>query len=115
MHLSSHFIARFGELSGFSLIDDTRTPEQLPIFSLVPEPNGVYIHYLARALSDRYHILTTAGKQCAHPYYEHRGLAEGSIRVSLSIYNSIAEIDRLIHALTDLTITLPTVNQQKRA
>ena len=104
--LSDHFMKRWHEINGFRLISEG-FQHQIPIFSVAPHDGHVDVHALARTLSDRFQILVTAGKQCAHPYYDHRNIDNGSIRFSLGIYNQTSEIDQIIQALKSLSLFLP--------
>ena len=61
---------------------------------------GVSIESIAKHL-DKHGIAVRAGHHCAMPAQRHFGL-EGTVRPSLALYNTHAEVDALIHALHQL-------------
>lgn len=89
LHGVEHIVSVFG-----------RAPERIPVVSLRPTGN-VDVAVIARLLSDRYSIALSSGYQCNQVLYRSIGLT-GGLRVSLHLYNSESDIDRLIEALTDL-------------
>lgn len=66
----------------------------------VPVP-GLTQEGVARALCDRHQILVSGGLHCAHILH-HRLQLEGTVRASTHVFNTHAEIERLIAALQDL-------------
>jgi len=44
-----------------------------------------------------------SGHHCCQPLMEYLGLPEGTVRVSLALYNTVQEIDMLIATLKELT------------
>ncbi|HRD69369.1 MAG TPA: cysteine desulfurase [Legionella sp.] len=79
--------------------------DHAPIFSFRPNNPKLRIEYIANVLSDVHGIALREGYQCAQPLYVANGL-DGSIRVSLYLYNTFNEIDALINALYDMRILL---------
>ncbi|MBL4941649.1 MAG: cysteine desulfurase [Colwellia sp.] len=103
--LSSYLIK---EMSHLSFIKPLLAFEQLTtasIFSFVVD--GVHSHDVASCLADD-NIAVRAGHHCAQPLHRKLTIAT-SIRVSLGLYNSHADIDKLIISLRKvqqlLTIT----------
>ncbi|EAU67433.1 aminotransferase, class V [Stigmatella aurantiaca DW4/3-1] len=76
-------------------------PKHAPIFAFRPRKPGVDLNYVTRILSDSHGLALSAGYQCCQPLYEAFNV-NGAIRVSLYIYNTRAEIDRLVGALEEL-------------
>lgn len=74
---------------------------RIPIFSFAPKTKNVDIKYIGRILSDTYQIAVSVGLQCCQPLYQAYKI-EGTIRVSLYLYNSKNEIDHLINALNEM-------------
>jgi cysteine desulfurase/selenocysteine lyase len=72
-----------------------------PIVSLVEESGTFPPDYLSRMLSDTYGIMTRSGHHCAHPLHERLGF-NGSLRVSLQMYNTEEEVLYLRDALIRL-------------
>ncbi|HYO70297.1 MAG TPA: aminotransferase class V-fold PLP-dependent enzyme, partial [Archangium sp.] len=62
---------------------------------------GVDLNYVTRMLSDTHGLALSAGYQCCQPLYEAAGVS-GGIRASFYIYNTRAEVDRLIGALDEI-------------
>lgn len=74
--------------------------QHLPIFPIVPTGN-VEIGFVSRILSDRYDIALSSGFQCNQPLYRNSSI-NGALRVSMHLYNTREDIDRLVAALGDL-------------
>ena len=56
---------------------------------------------IGKALSNR-GIAIRVGFNCAMPLLDHYGLTDGVCRISIGLYNTIEEIDTLIHALDEI-------------
>lgn len=69
-----------------------------PIFSFRPNSKKFSLNYIANILSDAYGVAVRDGYQCSQPLYHSKNI-DGAIRVSLHLYNTIEDIDRLIFAL----------------
>ena len=54
--------------------------------------------YMSRILSDTFGIMARSGHHCAHPLHDYFGV-QGSLRVSLLFYNTLAEVSYLGDAL----------------
>lgn len=63
--------------------------------------NGESSHVLARTLSDRYGICLRSGHHCAQPLHDALKIPP-TMRISIGLYNNIAEIDRCIDALQEI-------------
>ncbi len=72
-----------------------------PIFSFRPKNSKTEMAFITRTLSDVHKIALREGYQCAQPLYNSKTL-NGSIRISLYLYNTFEEIDYLINALKSL-------------
>ena len=100
--LGRHFNQHFTEVSGFNWLERPQL-QRGPICTILPRYDAMSVEALARMLSDRFGILITAGKQCAHPYYNYRKLPGGALRFSFNLYNTLSEIDLIMEALSDLS------------
>jgi cysteine desulfurase/selenocysteine lyase len=67
---------------------------------VVPVP-GLGPDAVARMLCDRHQILVSGGYHCAHLLHDRLQLA-GTVRASTQVFNSAADIDRLLAALKEL-------------
>ncbi|MEI6563242.1 MAG: cysteine desulfurase [bacterium] len=65
------------------------------------ETSGLSADAVARQLFDRHQILVSGGYHCAHILH-HRLKLEGTIRASTHVFNTHADIDRLIEGLKDI-------------
>jgi cysteine desulfurase/selenocysteine lyase len=81
------------QIEGLRLIGTS--PGKAPVLSFVIE--GAHAHDLAMIL-DQEGIAVRSGHHCAHPLLQHYGLA-ATLRASLAVYNTTAEIDQLVTAL----------------
>jgi cysteine desulfurase / selenocysteine lyase len=119
--LCAHALQRLSRVAGLRLYGDAdprRAGERLGVIAFnLPS----HSHFLvAAALSAEYGIGVRSGCFCAHPYVTHllgltpadaqrvrdqlaahdRSRMPGMVRISLGLYNSVAEIDRLADALS---------------
>ncbi len=81
------------QIEGLRLIGTA--PGKAPVLSFVIE--GAHAHDLAMIL-DQEGIAVRSGHHCAHPLLQHYGLA-ATLRASLAVYNTTAEIDQLVAGL----------------
>ena len=89
---------------GIEILADAVPPENrigLATFT-VPAP-GLEQEGVARALCDRHQILVSGGYHCAHILHQRLHL-NGTVRVSTHVFNTHAEIDRLIDALMEIAM-----------
>jgi len=85
--------AALTSISGLRLIGDA--VERIGVFSFLIE--GAHAHDLATIL-DHDGIALRSGHHCAHPLMAYFGVA-ATVRASLSIYNTVAEVDHLVASL----------------
>ena len=65
--------------------------------------NGFHPHEVAQQLDEAADILVRSGHHCCQPLMESLGLPDGTVRASLSLYNTVEEIDMLLATLEELT------------
>jgi len=85
--------ARLAEVGGVRLIGTA--PEKAAILSFVID--GIH-PYDTAAVLDRAGVATRVGQHCAEPLMDRFGIA-GTVRASLGLYNTRAEIDVMVAAL----------------
>jgi cysteine desulfurase/selenocysteine lyase len=91
--LTSHFNKRIVEVEGVNIIGQNKT--EIPLFSFYFENvNGLDLAYLLDSKS----IAVRTGKHCAEPLHDFYKI-NSSLRASLTIYNTISEIDIFIETL----------------
>jgi len=67
---------------------------------------GVDPHDAALFLDEGYQVLVRSGRHCVHSWYEKRGLV-GNVRASLFLYNTEADVDRLVDGVKEIVARLP--------
>jgi len=94
--LTAYALRALKNISGLTLLGPATADARAPIFSFTLK--GIHPHDIATLL-DREGIAVRAGHHCAQILHESFSL-DASVRVSLCIYNTPAEIDRLVRALS---------------
>ncbi|KKW47932.1 hypothetical protein A3C21_01805 [Candidatus Kaiserbacteria bacterium RIFCSPHIGHO2_02_FULL_59_21] len=100
--LTTYALTALQSVSGLILLGPTQTKGRAPIFSFALP--GVHPHD-GSALLDREGIAVRGGHHCTQILHESYTLS-GSMRVSLGIYNTKEEIDRLVVALAKVRTKL---------
>ncbi|MDO8522049.1 MAG: SufS family cysteine desulfurase [bacterium] len=93
--LTAYALRALKNVSGLTLLGPATADARAPIFSFTIA--GIHPHDIATLL-DREGIAVRAGHHCAQILHESFSL-DASVRVSLCVYNTPAEIDRLVVAL----------------
>jgi cysteine desulfurase / selenocysteine lyase len=98
VQLSGYAIDRLNEVEGLTLFGPPAGDDRGGIFSFALE--GVHGHDVAEIL-DRHGVAVRAGHHCAQVLMGRLGVP-ATTRASLAVYNTEAEIDRLIDGLEDV-------------
>ena len=98
LELSSYAIDRLGEVPGLRLFGPPAGEDRGGILSF--ELEGVHGHDVAEIL-DRHGVAVRAGHHCAQVLMDRLGVP-ATTRASLAVYNTGAEVDRLIDGLHDV-------------
>jgi cysteine desulfurase/selenocysteine lyase len=64
--------------------------------------DGLHPHEVAEQLDESADIMVRSGHHCCQPLMDHLGLAEGTVRASLALYNIGQEIDLFITAVDEI-------------
>lgn len=101
--IAQHETALYQQLAdGITYLDGVRivgtAPGKGPIASLVF--GRAHPYDVAQFLDER-DIAVRVGNHCAGPLMQSLGLSQGTLRVSLALYNTTADIDALLAALED--------------
>ena len=77
-----------------------RTEARIGVVSFTID--GIHPHEVAQQLDESADIMVRSGNHCCQPLMDHLGLAEGTVRASLALYNIRQEIDLLIAAVDEI-------------
>ncbi|TWT54663.1 putative cysteine desulfurase [Rubripirellula amarantea] len=94
--LSSYLIDRLESVPGVKIVGPSRGQSRGPLASFSVE--GLEASAIARILAQRDEVFVRAGFHCAQPLHQTLGLRP-SVRASLQIYNTRADIDRFAKIL----------------
>jgi cysteine desulfurase/selenocysteine lyase len=96
--LSAYALERIAEVPGLTVFGPPAGDDRGGIISFAID--GVHAHDISEIL-DRHGIAVRAGHHCAQPLMERLGVT-ATTRASLAVYNTRAEVDRLIEGLLDV-------------
>jgi cysteine desulfurase/selenocysteine lyase len=96
--LTGYALERIAEVPGLTVFGPPAGDDRGGIISFAI--NGVHAHDISEIL-DRHGIAVRAGHHCAQPLMERLGVT-ATTRASLAVYNTRAEVDRLIEGLLDV-------------
>jgi cysteine desulfurase/selenocysteine lyase len=77
-----------------------RTESRIGVVSFTID--GIHPHNVAQQLDENADIMVRSGHHCCQPLMDHLGLAEGTVRASLALYNIEQEIDLFIAAVDEI-------------
>ena len=104
-HCSALCASLYDELDSIERISMI-TPRQSQFPGLISfHVDGHEAHGIARILSNRFSIMTRSGFHCAQPFHEAKNVPE-TVRASVHLYNTQAEIAALVEALETIISTL---------
>ncbi|HEX3082829.1 MAG TPA: SufS family cysteine desulfurase [Candidatus Saccharimonadia bacterium] len=93
--LTEYALARLREIRHVTLLGPDTAVGRIGVFSLVMR--GVHAHDVAEVLN-REHVAVRAGHHCAQPLMHRLGVS-GTVRASVQLYNTEADIDALVEGL----------------
>jgi cysteine desulfurase / selenocysteine lyase len=96
--LTGYALERIGEVPGLTIFGPPAGDDRGGIISFAID--GVHAHDVSEIL-DRHGIAVRAGHHCAQPLMQRLGVP-ATTRASLAVYNTRAEVDRLIDGLLDV-------------
>jgi len=98
--LMSQLISKLSSITGLSIFGDEKAENHHGALSFTIE--NVHPHDVASLLDEK-GIAIRAGMHCAHPLHRRFGL-EASSRVSLAMYNTAEDVERVVEALKTLIV-----------
>ncbi len=96
--LTEYMLTKLTEVPGLQIIGPSTIEKRGPVFSFTIE--GIHPHDVAEILN-RSNVAVRGGHHCAMPLMEKLGIT-GTTRVSLYVYNTKEDIDKLIIALRNV-------------
>jgi cysteine desulfurase/selenocysteine lyase len=96
--LGAYALERLDEVPGLRVFGPPAGDDRVGIVSFVID--GVHAHDVSEIL-DRHAVAVRAGHHCAQVLMERLGVP-ATTRASVAIYNTHAEIDRMVDALLDV-------------
>ncbi|MGA9370420.1 MAG: cysteine desulfurase [Solirubrobacterales bacterium] len=98
VELTAYALERVAEIPGLTVFGPPAGDERGGIVSF--EMNGVHAHDISEIL-DRHGVAVRAGHHCAQVLMQQLGVP-ATTRASFAVYNTRAEVDRLVDALLDV-------------
>jgi cysteine desulfurase/selenocysteine lyase len=99
--LTQYFLQAIEKMDGVNYYGPHLLSKRLPVVPFTIE--GLDSHEAATILDEHYKIALRAGLHCSPLAHEHMETIQyGTLRASFGIYNTIEEIDRLIHAIEEI-------------
>ncbi len=100
--LGRHLVEALREIRGVRIVAGSAPLEsRIGLATFGIDAPGFSPEVIARLLCDRYQILVSGGYHCAHILH-HRLRREGTLRASTHVFNTHAEIDRLLAAVKEI-------------
>lgn len=100
--LGVHLVEGLRRLKGVRVLGDSAPlAHRIGLVTFVVPAPGLGPDAVARLLCDRYQVLVSGGYHCAHLLHDRLQLS-GTVRASTQVFNSVADIDRLLAALREI-------------
>jgi cysteine desulfurase / selenocysteine lyase len=100
MQLTTRLIEGLNKIDRVSVYSPEKKELRIGVVSFNVE--GLHPHKVAQYLDENADILVRSGYHCSQPLMDHLGLTEGTVRVSLALYNTKHEMDLLIAAVAEI-------------
>ncbi|MCC7565546.1 MAG: aminotransferase class V-fold PLP-dependent enzyme [Methanomicrobiaceae archaeon] len=98
--LASRMIEGLSAMEGVRVYAQENPAARIGVVSFTVE--GVVPHEVAQYLDESADIMVRSGHHCAMPLMEHLGLENGTVRASLAVYNTEAEVDTLLASVLEM-------------
>jgi cysteine desulfurase/selenocysteine lyase len=100
--LARYLISRLKELPSVRVLAADVPPEQrIALATFVVDAPGMTQENVARALCDMFGVCVSGGFHCTHVLHA-RAKLEGTVRASPHVFNTRAEIDRLVQGVSEI-------------
>ncbi|MCW1949107.1 MAG: cysteine desulfurase [Candidatus Shapirobacteria bacterium] len=98
--LTNYLFQKLKTISDLKILGPTKSDQRLGVISFAfTKPKSPTPHDIGDILSQKFNIAVRTGFHCAMPLHQLFGFTTGTTRVSLGIYNTQKDIDKLIDAL----------------
>jgi cysteine desulfurase/selenocysteine lyase len=102
LHLARYLVSRLRELPAVRVLAADVPPEgRIALATFVVDAPGMTQENVARALCDMFGVCVSGGYHCTHVLHA-RAQLEGTVRASPHVFNTCAEIDRLVAGVAEL-------------
>jgi cysteine desulfurase/selenocysteine lyase len=102
MLLAGYLLGRLRELPSVRILAGDVPPEgRIALATFVVDAPGMTQENVARALSDMFGVCVSGGYHCAHVLHA-RAQLDGTVRASPHVFNTCAEIDRLVEGVREI-------------
>jgi cysteine desulfurase/selenocysteine lyase len=102
MRLARYLLSRLGELPAVRVLAGDVPPEgRIALATFVVDAPGMTQENVARALSDMFGVCVSGGYHCTHVLHA-RAHLDGTVRASPHVFNTCAEIDRLVDGVSEI-------------
>jgi cysteine desulfurase/selenocysteine lyase len=100
--LGERLVERLGAVPNVEVLAGSAPMDRrIGLATFVVRVPGLAQENVARLLCDRHQILVSGGYHCAHILH-HRLHLDGTVRASTHVFNTQAEIDRLVDAVREI-------------
>jgi cysteine desulfurase/selenocysteine lyase len=102
VRLARYLLSRLGELPAVRVLAGDVPPEsRIALATFVVDAPGMTQENVARALSDMFGVCVSGGYHCTHVLHA-RAHLDGTVRASPHVFNTCAEIDRLVDGVSEI-------------
>ncbi len=99
--LTGELLRGLASLKNIHIYGPAENTERIGVISFNIE--GMHPHEVSHILDEAAAIMTRSGEHCCQPLMRHMGLPDGTVRVSLYLYNTKEEIGLLLETLEEIT------------
>jgi cysteine desulfurase/selenocysteine lyase len=101
-HLARYLVGRLREIPGVRVLaGDVPADQRIALATFVVDAPGMTQENVARALCDMFGVCVSGGFHCTHVLHA-RAKLDGTVRASPHVFNTTAEIDRLVEGVREI-------------
>jgi cysteine desulfurase/selenocysteine lyase len=102
VRMARHMVSRLRELPGVRVLaGDVPAEQRIALATFVVDAPGMSQENVARALCDMFGVCVSGGFHCTHVLHA-RAKLDGTVRASPHVFNTCAEIDRLVEGVREI-------------